>query len=401
MEKEKKFCISCGSLIEEGHNYCAECGNEVRSINVVIPKEKKINKQVTNKNNIPVIIVIIMILFVTLFFIFFFVIRYTFDNYSNISEGNKNVTITDTGIAEAVDKVYDTVVIVETYKSGKLYSTGTGFVYETSDDLGYILTNNHVIEDGDEIKVVFTSGDSVTSKVVGTDAYSDIAVLSVEKKYVTEVAIIGSSSDVRVGDTTFAVGAPLDSEIYSWTVTRGIISGKNRLVEVPISSSLNSSENYVMDVLQTDAAINSGNSGGPLCNSNGEVIGITNMKIASSSIEGMGFAIPIETAISYAKKFVNNEKIVRPYLGISMYDSGNRFSTVDGIYIASVAEDSPAQKAGLQKGDVITKIGNTDVTQSSYLKYELYKYEAGDNIKLTYVRDSKTYEITVTLGSSK
>ena len=138
-----------------------------------------------------------------------------------------------------------------------------------------------------------------------------------------------------------------------------------------------------MEVMQTDAAINSGNSGGPLCNSNGEVIGITNMKIASSTVEGMGFAIPIETAISYADKYVNGEEVIRPYLGVAMYDVINKKANITGVYIQSVEKNSPAEKAGLKIGDVIVEINGTAVETGAYLKHELYKYNVGDEITVT------------------
>ena len=227
----------------------------------------------------------------------------------------RNVSITDTGIAESVAKVYDAVVVVESYNNGSLIATGTGFVFETDNDKAYIMTNNHVISGATEVRVTFTNNTTETVTVIGSDTYSDIAVLSIDKSKVISVAELGSSEDMRVGDTTFAVGAPLDYEVYSWSVTRGILSGKDRLVEVSLSGT--GTSDYVMNVLQTDTAINSGNSGGPLCNANGEVIGITNMKLASSSIEGMGFAIPIETALEYAESFISGKQIERPYLGIS------------------------------------------------------------------------------------
>ena len=201
---------------------------------------------------------------------------------------------------------------------------------------------------------------------------------------------------MRVGDTTFAVGAPIDSSVYSWTVTRGILSGKERLVEV----STGNTSTYVMEVLQTDTAINSGNSGGPLCNSNGEVIGITNMKIASSSIEGMGFAIPIDTAISYADSIISGKSIVRPYLGVSIYDASSYFNTETGVYIEYVESGSSAAKAGLQKGDKILKIDDTEITSTSYFKYQLYKYNIGDKITITIERNGKEKQITVTLKGS-
>ena len=310
----------------------------------------------------------------------------------------KDVTITETGIADAVEKVYDSVVVVETYNNDTLYSTGTGFVFKIDNQNGYILTNNHVISNGTTIKVVFTNDEEVEATIVGKDEYSDIAVLSVDKNKIISVAEIGSSEKARLGDTTFSVGAPLDSNKYSWTVTRGILSGKNRLVEV---SSTTGNTSTIMEVLQTDTAINSGNSGGPLCNSNGEVIGITNMKISSSTIEGMGFAIPIETAIQYATKIINGESIIRPYLGITMYDLSNNmfYRNQEGVYIQTIVDGGGAKKAGLQVGDIIIKIDDIEVTNSAYLRYELYKHNVGDKVKVTYKRNNKVNTVEVTLSS--
>ena len=181
----------------------------------------------------------------------------------------RNVTINDSGLSEAVDKIYDAVVVVKTYQNKNLYATGTGFVYKDENNLAYILTNNHVIEKGDSIFIETTTGKAIETKVAGKDVYSDIAVLTVDSKEIDKVASIGSSENAKIGDTVFTVGAPLDADSYSGTVTRGIVSGKNRLVGVSLSNS--SSSDMMMSVLQTDAAINSGNSGGPLVNANGEV----------------------------------------------------------------------------------------------------------------------------------
>ena len=243
------------------------------------------------------IILCIVMFFVGCLIMYGIMYKYPAIINSSVTKLEKNVTVTDTGIADAVEKVYDSVVIVATYQNGTMIASGTGFVYKTEKDKAYILTNNHVIESGDEVNVTFTDGKIKKTEIVGTDALSDIAVLKVSKKEIISVAQIGNSDALRVGDTSFAVGAPLDS-VYSWTVTRGIISGKDRMVEVKLSNN----GDYVMKVLQTDAAINSGNSGGPLCNANGEVVGITSLKLVAESVEGMGFAIPIETAISYDEK---------------------------------------------------------------------------------------------------
>lgn len=318
----------------------------------------------------------------------------------------RNVTIHDTGIAEAVDKIYDAVVVVKNYKEKELYSTGTGFVYEIDGNTAYILTNHHVIEGGDEIFVQFTDGNSVKTKVVGSDKYADIAVLQMEANDSVKIASIGSSESLRVGDTVFAVGAPLDASTYSGTVTRGIISGKNRLVSVSLSST--NTSDWVMSVLQTDAAINSGNSGGPLSNANGEVIGITSLKLATTGVEGMGFAIPIETAMEYAHKIMNGEKIERPYLGVSManlsdaryafYPRLENLSITSGVYISKIDSDSPAEKAGIQVGDIITKADGEEVSTLAYLRYRLYQHDVGEEMTLMVYRDGKEIELHVELN---
>lgn len=309
----------------------------------------------------------------------------------------KSVTVTDKGIADAVEKVYDSVVTIETYINNRAYASGTGFVFKTEGDKAYILTNSHVISNSNSVNVTFTNNKQVTADVVGSDDYSDIAVLSVNKDDILLIAETGSSEDMKVGDTTFAVGAPIDSSIYSWSVTRGILSGKDRLVEV---TSSDNKSTYVMEVLQTDTAINSGNSGGPLCNSNGQVIGITNMKLASSQIEGIGFAIPIEEALKYAESIISGKQISRPYLGITIYDATNYYSNTSGIYIEYVEQNSAADKAGLQKGDKILEVNGKEVSNSSYFKHELYKYDVGEQITIKVERNGKEKEIKITLGSN-
>lgn len=358
------------------------------------------------KNNKVRNAVILMVVFFLGALGMFALVKYSPLNITeNITKTVKDVTVTDTGIADAVEKVYDSVVTIETYKKEKLYATGTGFVYKNEDGKGYILTNNHVVESGDSVRVVFTNNNSVEAKVVGSDKYADIAVLTVDSKHVLTVASLGHNSASRIGDTVFAVGAPIDSSAYSWTVTRGILSGKDRMVEVSLNNS--SVSDWVMSVLQTDAAINSGNSGGPLSNSNGEVIGITSMKLASSQIEGMGFAIPIEDALWYAEKFEKNEKIERPYLGVSMYNLSDILIRVDapvssGVYVDRVEDGSPADEAGLKSGDIIVKLGDADITSLAFLKYQLYKHNVGDTVDIQYYRGSelKTTSIHLTKAAS-
>ncbi len=433
MNKKIK-CSNCGNILKKDSKFCPFCGTKVEEPKIDLVEEKDvlkkkstpkkiievkpelIEKQKTNTddilikkninyNKIPLIIITIFITLLVCFIITILIINcYSIgdesNNSSTVGNTNKTVTITDTGIADSVLKVYDSVVIVKAYKNNQLYSIGTGFVYEKDSKNGYILTNNHVVDEATKIEVVFTNEKVVATELVGKDTYSDIAVLKVDKDSVLSVASIGSSETLRVGDTTFAVGAPIDADTYSWTVTRGILSGKNREVEVSLSNNLNSNNSVVMEVLQTDTPINSGNSGGPLCNSNGEVIGITNMKLSSTTIEGIGFAIPIETAIEYANKIVNGEDLNRPYLGVGVYYvSPTLYSDIDvsGIYVSTIEENSTAKKVGLKVGDIITKIDDVNITSAAQFKYQLYKYEIGDTITLTYFRNNKEKEVRVKL----
>ena len=320
-----------------------------------------------------------------------------------ITRVEKDVTITDSGIAESVEKVYDAVVVVTTYRNNQAYASGTGFVYKEDNTYGYILTNNHVIENADKVNVQFTNGKNIETTILGSDKLSDIAVLRVSKKDIISVAQIGSSTDMRVGDTTFAVGAPINS-VYSWTVTRGILSGKNRMVEV-------SNTDYVMKVLQTDAAINNGNSGGPLCNANGEVIGITSMKLVAQEVEGMGFAINIEDAMSVASSIEKGEKINRPYIGVQMYNVSDayysrtynsyfqKYNITSGVLIYSVTKNSPAEKAGLLKDDVVIGVNDKTVTSIGYFKFYLYEHKAGDKVTLKINRNGEIKTLEIILGT--
>lgn len=337
---------------------------------------------------------------------YFIVKKYSNNTSKIIKQTNNNIKIDDTGISSAVENVYDAVVTVTTYKNDRLYASGTGFVFKADNENAYLLTNAHVIRNADEVSVTFTSGKTEKADVVGKHSISDIAVLSI--KYTDEMRLvkIGKSDDVKVGDTVFTVGAPLD-DAFSWTVTRGILSGKNRLVEV--SDQDDSRNSYLMNVLQTDAAINSGNSGGPLSNSKGEVIGITSLKLVQDGVEGIGFAIPIETAIKYAAKIINNEEIETSYFGAALlnaseayyYPSYNKYvKDYDkdyGVLIAEIDEKSPAAKAGLKDGDIVVKIGDDKCKSVSYFKYVLFNHEPGEEIKVTYYRDAKEHTANVKL----
>jgi serine protease Do len=316
--------------------------------------------------------------------------------------------IEETAITDAIDKVYDGVVVVESFKDDRQIGSGTGFIYKTDDKYGYIMTNSHVIGEGNKMNVIFSDKKSSTATLLGKDAYADIAVLRVPISDDYIVLEIGKSEDMKLGSTVFTVGAPLGSD-YSGTVTKGILSGKDRIVSVSLSSYGNN--DWMMRVLQTDAAINPGNSGGPLLNLAGEVIGINSLKLVEDKVEGMGFAIPIEDAMRYVESLEKGEIITRPMLGVELIDLDEAYTLflngiiVDeevesGVVISKVAEDSPADKIGLQKGDIVLKLGKATVKNKAELRYELYKHNVGDKIKITIYRDKKVKEYEVTLADS-
>lgn len=329
--------------------------------------------------------------------------------YIPSEEGEKvvqEVTITESDtIAPAVNKVYDSVVTVLNY-GNQLQATGTGFVYKTDDKYGYILTNNHVISGSKKIEVTNTENVTVEATLLGSDEYADLAVLRVDKSFVLQVATLGDSTTSEIGDTVFAVGTPVDVK-YAGSVTKGIISGKNRMVNV----TLDDGGAFMMEVIQTNTAINPGNSGGPLVNINGEVIGINTLKLVEDEIEGMGFAIPIEMATSVLDRLESGEEIERPLLGVSMVDANNDYALFSykvyldkdyekGVVVIDVEKDSPAGDAGLQKDDVILKINDIEIEDSTHLKYVLYKYSVGDTIKLEYERDGKAKTVEVKLNKA-
>ncbi len=370
----------------------------------------KEENNISNKKLVPLLVLIVILSFISGFMGAIVVVKYSSNNNVTVSKGStSNVKITETSsISDAVNKVYDAVVVVEGYKDNNLVSTGTGFVYKKESNKAYIMTNNHVIESAKTIKVLFNNGDEIETKIVGSDTYSDIAVLSITDSNKISVAQTGNTSKLSVGDTVFAVGSP-EGSTYAGTVTKGVLSAKERLVEVALSNS--NTSDYYMKVLQTDTAINPGNSGGPLCNINGEVIGITNMKLVDSSVEGMGFAIPIEDALTYAESIEKTGKVARPYIGISMLDLSDSYylwqagitlpgNIKEGVAIYSVENSSPAAKAGLQKGDIITEVAGTKVGAVSKFRYELYKHSPNETIEIKYYRNGKLETTKITLSQN-
>ena len=355
------------------------------------------------KNSVRIILIIVVLLsFISGSVGMYFVSLLGADNVKTvISTGSSSLEEKDT-ISKGVVNVYDAVVVVEGFSNNKLASTGTGFVYKNGNGVSYIMTNHHVISGMDSVKVL-------KAQVRGSEAYSDIAVLAVDSKSVKSVAVMGDSDNLKVGDTVFTVGSPEGAD-YAGTVTKGILSGKNRMVAVALSNE--SSSDYYMKVLQTDAAINPGNSGGPLCNINGEVIGITNMKLVDSTVEGIGFAIPIEDALFYASTLEKGGSITRPYFGIGMLDLNNSYylwksgiivpdTIKEGVVVTEVPLTSPAGFAGIKKGDIILSLGGEKVKSIAEFRYILYKHKAGEKVVVEFYRNNKIKKVEVKLGTSK
>lgn len=319
---------------------------------------------------------------------------------------NSTVIMENGSLAASVEKVVNAVVMVKNFQNDKLAGSGSGFIYKIEGDSAYVMTNHHVVNGGKKFVIVTSADEEIEGKVLGSDEYLDLAVIKIAKKDYMNNALAGDNSKVKLGDTVFTIGAPVGYE-FRGTVTNGIISGLNRLVEV--STKNNNSEDWVMEVLQTNAAVNPGNSGGPLFNSNGEVIGVISMKLVENSVEGMGFAIPMDYALSHIKTLEEGKKIERPLLGITMLNVTDSWQlwqqritlpkdVEEGVVVVEISENSGAFKSGLEKGDVITGLNGSNVKNAAYLKYLLYKYNPGDKVKITYNRNGKiaTTEITLT-----
>ena len=319
------------------------------------------------------------------------------------------VVVDESGISEAVDKTYDGVLMVRNYQNDEVASTGTGFVYKIEGDYAYVMTNQHVVEGADRVSLITSKDKEVDGEVLGGDSYVDIAVVKIKNVNGLVALQLGNNENSKLGDLVFTIGNPLGYE-YRGSVATGHLAGKDRLVSV--STGNTSSSDWVMKVLQTDAAINPGNSGGPLMNANGEVIGVISMKLVQTEVEGMGFAIPIEYVNSKIETLEKGESIDWPVLGVSMInvsDARNSFrynfdipSNLDyGVVVAEIQSGSGAADSDLKEGDIITKLNGEKVQDSAYLRYELYKYSAGDTIEITYLRGNSEHTTKVKLSKSE
>lgn len=289
----------------------------------------------------------------------------------------------------------------EAVKSG----TGSGVIYKIEDGKAYIVTNNHVIDGAEKLEISLESGEKTTAELVGKDALSDLAVLTIDAKYAKSVLEFGNSDQLRAGDAVVAIGNPLGLD-FSGTVTQGIVSAVNRAINVNTSAG-----EWEMNVIQTDAAINPGNSGGALLNSAGQVIGINSLKISESGVEGLGFAIPSNEVMPLIEEMTLHGQVERPYIGVGLADLAQvppmylqhlPQEVKGGVMVANVDPLSAAGKAGLAVEDVITAINGTDITSPTELRKFLYsQLKVGDTATFTIYRGAELKTIDVTLTSNK
>lgn len=325
-------------------------------------------------------------------------------NYSNTAVFAANKILPSiVGIEVSYTATSNSFFSFGTPQTSTATATGSGIII--SED-GYILTNNHVVDtsssssysyydisDATSVKVKLNSatyGDDATfdAKIVGKDSQTDLAVLKIDKTGLT-AAEFADSDQAVVGEFVMAVGSPLGLDT---TVTQGIISAVNREVE-------SDGTKYVC--IQTDAAINSGNSGGALVNSDGKVIGVNTLKLSGSGVEGIGFAIPINSTLDITSQLIDHNKVLRPYIGISGINldesTAKKYNLTVGVYVKTVQNFSPAEKAGLQPGDVIVKADDKDITTMDELNEIKNSHKIGDTMKLKINRNGEEKDITITL----
>jgi len=282
--------------------------------------------------------------------------------------------------------------------------SGSGVIYKVEGDKAFIVTNNHVIEGAEKLEVSLEGGETTTAELIGRDALSDLAVLTIDAKFAETSLEFGDSDKLRAGDEVIAIGNPLGLD-FSGTVTQGIISAVDRSITVKTSAG-----EWEMNVIQTDAAINPGNSGGALLNTAGQVIGINSLKISESGVEGLGFAIPSNEVIPLIEEMTANGQVERPYIGIGLADlnqvprtylQGLPNEITAGVVIATIDPKSAAGKAGLAVEDIITAINGTEVKNSTELRKFLYtNLDVGDKATFTIYRGSELKTVDVLLTSN-
>lgn len=290
-------------------------------------------------------------------------------------------------------------------------SSGSGIIYRKDNKTSYIVTNQHVISGADKLDVILSNGTVTTAELVGSDIWTDLAVLKISSEHVTTVMDFADSDKTAVGQTAIAIGSPLGVSLAN-TVTKGIVSAIER--QIPMDIDRDGTYDWYQTVMQTDAAINSGNSGGALINSSGQLLGVNQLKISHSTnataAEGIGFVIPSNEVKLIIGQLETNGKVDRPALGVQLVDVSSLNSqqleetlkypnNKKGVVIKQVEDLSAAQKAGLKANDIIIKINDTNIEGvASLRKYIFEKTKIGDTIHITYYRDGKEYTVELTLG---
>lgn len=319
-----------------------------------------------------------------------------------VEQASVNIT---SDVTKLVADSENKVVTVTAKARGQSIDSGSGAIYKIQGKTVYIITNNHVVADGDEAIVTFANGKEQKVEIVGKDELTDLALLKTEVDFKAEAFVMGNSSLVKKGEYVIAMGSPLGIE-YQGSVSGGLISGVDRRMEMDIDN--NGVADWDVNVLQTDAAINPGNSGGPLINMAGELIGINSMKITDTSVEGFGFALPINEVLPIITELENNGKVVRPILGISvqpieqlsMLDKaylGIDSKVESGLLIVKVASRTPAAAAGIKEGDILVKFDGKDIKDYKQFRQYLYSHKVKDKVSIVVNRNGKEIEKTVIL----
>lgn len=297
-----------------------------------------------------------------------------------------------TVFTELYQKNCNAVVVIDTYITyeGELthYGKSSGFITDTQ---GYILTNSHVVEEAESIKVTLFNGSVYDAQEIGHDERTEVAVLKIEPEEQLQTVVMGNSDEILIGEYAIAIGAPLG---YEYSMSVGFVSGLQRTVD---------SRNYRYQMIQVDTALNSGNSGGPLFNIKGEVIGINTMKESSvygASVEGMGFAVPINTAKNIAQQLIENGKVIRPAIHAVVGNEYTEDGKEAGVYIAEITPGGAAEKAGLKVDDVIVQFNLKDIDNMNDLMEQLDLASVGDEVVLTIIRGGKTMTVIIVLGST-
>lgn len=320
--------------------------------------------------------------------------------YEQLASGDKtSMSVVDIAkeVGPAIVGITNTTQVQSIFGISEQQSTGSGIIISQD---GYIVTNNHVVDGARTLSVQLNTGEEYEASLIGADAQTDLAVIKIEPKETLTVAKLGESAKLQVGELAVAIGNPLGAEL-SGTVTVGIISGVNRTIQTS-----NSDPNSTMTLIQTDAAINPGNSGGALINAYGEVVGINNMKYASEEVEGIGFAIPIDTAKTIINDLMESGYVKgRPYIGISVQEVTTalafRNNLPVGLYVSSVTEMGPADRAGIERGDVITAVNGKKVETASELNEIKNNSKVGDVLTFTVQRDGQKTDVAVTLQEDR